>query len=643
MHEVFVSYSSKNSQLAMEAVSLLEYNGISCWIAERDIRIGSNYATDIPPAIRNCQYVLLLLTEESQQSPWVQRELDVAITLQKTVLPVKIGNFAISDTLFFLLKFIQFDDGTEDYLYKLQNVVRYIWNARGYSCQPPAQSDQQTWQAVSHSNSTVRPSPKRPTWLIPVIAGAAAVIVLLAVLLGGNADHKDPISANTPSDTRTPSDASTAASTDTEASVLAQSNTLMENPCAKNAEGVDNLATEIDDLIFGTNITRRQVGTITFLDSLTDAPADAADASALGNGKVKAWTIYFRTVNAVIEEDPANETTPTTMATTDLYHLYIAADGGVWAPANSHFLFAAMPNLVSIDFGNAFHTENAENMHCMFSMNKSMETLDLSCFDTSAVSSMRGMFYLCSKLETVTISSFNTEKVRDFSHMFNHCGSLKELDLNHFETPAAKDMSAMFTDCASLETLTVSNFDTEKISDFSSMFRECSSLKELNLASFKTANAESMSCMFYKCNALTDLSISGFNTEKVKDFSHMFRDCTSLTELELSHFRTPAAESMTYMFAACHSLKKLSIPNFNTEQVKNFSFMFYECSSLENTLNLSHFRTSAAENMKGMFMRCAHADKLDLSLFDTSKVTSSEYFMDDGITVNGQPWTALFE
>lgn len=83
MHDVFISYKSDDSALAMKVVKALEDSGIPCWIAERDIQTGSNYATDIPNAINNAKYFVLILTDKSQNSPWVQKELGLAITQKK--------------------------------------------------------------------------------------------------------------------------------------------------------------------------------------------------------------------------------------------------------------------------------------------------------------------------------------------------------------------------------------------------------------------------------------------------------------------------------------------------------------------------------------------------------------------------------
>ena len=60
------------------------------------------------------------------------------------------------------------------------------------------------------------------------------------------------------------------------------------------------------------------------------------------------------------------------------------------------------------------------------------------------------MFARCSSLESIDLSSFNTTNVKDMSYMFNGCSSLKSIDLSSFNTTNVKDMSFMFYECSTL-------------------------------------------------------------------------------------------------------------------------------------------------------------------------------------------------
>lgn len=112
MHDVFISYKSEDSAVAMRVKNTLEENGIKCWIAERDISAGSNYAADIPAAIAQCRVLVLILTNAAQTSPWIMKELDSAIAGRKLILPLKIGYFDVSGAMSFLLTGVQYFDAT---------------------------------------------------------------------------------------------------------------------------------------------------------------------------------------------------------------------------------------------------------------------------------------------------------------------------------------------------------------------------------------------------------------------------------------------------------------------------------------------------------------------------------------------------
>ena len=61
---------------------------------------------------------------------------------------------------------------------------------------------------------------------------------------------------------------------------------------------------------------------------------------------------------------------------------------------------------------------------------------------------------------------------------------------------------------------------------------------------------------------------------------------------------------MCRMFYGCSSLIELNLSNFNTNKVTNMSYMFYRCSSLKE-LNLSNFNTNNVTDMFGIFDGCS--------------------------------------
>ena len=62
---------------------------------------------------------------------------------------------------------------------------------------------------------------------------------------------------------------------------------------------------------------------------------------------------------------------------------------------------------------------------------------------------------------------------------------------------------------------------------------------------------------------------------------------------------------MNHLFFECSSLEYLDLSNFDTSKVSLMRFMFYNCSSLKE-LNLYNFNIKNVTDMKGIFSMCSH-------------------------------------
>ena len=80
---------------------------------------------------------------------------------------------------------------------------------------------------------------------------------------------------------------------------------------------------------------------------------------------------------------------------------------------------------------------------------------------------------------------------------------------------------------------------------------------------------------------------------------------------------------MQKMFSNCKNLSSLDLSNFNTEKVTDMNKMFYNCNKL-SSLDLSNFNTEKVTNMSGMFFGCSALTTIYASdNFKTDKVTVS--------------------
>ena len=100
-------------------------------------------------------------------------------------------------------------------------------------------------------------------------------------------------------------------------------------------------------------------------------------------------------------------------------------------------------------------TAAATNMEYMFANCYSLQSLDLSSFNTAAVTSMVNMFSSCTSLQSLDLSSFNTAAATSMSNMFNGCTSLQSLDLSSFNTAAVTSMANMFNGCTFIRSISL--------------------------------------------------------------------------------------------------------------------------------------------------------------------------------------------
>lgn len=131
--DVFISYKSEEFEEADWVRSVLEHNGISCWMAPASIKGGSSYAKEIPQAIRDCKVFVLILSEKSQVSQWVPRELDQAINENKTVMPFMLENCALKDDFNFYLSNVQRYAAYQSKVEAMEKMVREIRAILGVS------------------------------------------------------------------------------------------------------------------------------------------------------------------------------------------------------------------------------------------------------------------------------------------------------------------------------------------------------------------------------------------------------------------------------------------------------------------------------------------------------------------------------
>ncbi|HEU5380019.1 MAG TPA: toll/interleukin-1 receptor domain-containing protein [Ktedonobacteraceae bacterium] len=96
-HSCFISYAHQDNDLAHRLHSDLQAHGVRCWFAPHDMKIGDKIRPRIDEAIHLQDKLLLILSEHSVASDWVEHEVETALARERkekrTILfPIHLDN-----------------------------------------------------------------------------------------------------------------------------------------------------------------------------------------------------------------------------------------------------------------------------------------------------------------------------------------------------------------------------------------------------------------------------------------------------------------------------------------------------------------------------------------------------------------------
>ena len=138
MHDCFISYSRKDLPIAVAIQSILEQHGIRCWIDLRDAIPGNDYAGSIVRAIKNSRHFVLVLSACSAESPHVLNEINSAVNAGIPIIPFKVDDCALNDSLEYYLGKTQWFDASTPPLEK--HILTLVSMLTSTESAPQAQS-----------------------------------------------------------------------------------------------------------------------------------------------------------------------------------------------------------------------------------------------------------------------------------------------------------------------------------------------------------------------------------------------------------------------------------------------------------------------------------------------------------------------
>jgi len=193
---VFISYASRDADVANTVCQSLESHGVSCWMAPRDVKPGAQYADAIVRAINDAKALVLVMSASAMDSSHVGREIERAASKHKQIIAIRIDAAPPNPGLEYFLSGSQWIDvpalGLKAALAKLASALS--GGAAKIASAVAAATPPREVQALRSA------APRRRRVMV-VAATAMAILAGAAVLMSGLLRHgsaqgwRDPLAA----------------------------------------------------------------------------------------------------------------------------------------------------------------------------------------------------------------------------------------------------------------------------------------------------------------------------------------------------------------------------------------------------------------------------------------------------------------
>lgn len=260
-HDVFVSYSAKDKAVADAIVAGLEQDGRRCWFAPRDILAGTTWGEAIVEAVRSARIMVLVLSERSNRSKQVLREVELAVSSDAIIIPFRIDSNDPTGAMAYFLATEHWLDAMspplEAHIEQLVATVRAL--CEGGSAAPVA--------AVPEAPGTAEPDGGRSRRVaISALVGAILIIGVAATFL---------VSAG-----RSTSDPSASDDVGTSASIDGTDNSQPSDSQPASTSVTTAGSTAAENLGFPPPGLDLEIGTAADLESAADAWSSAHEMDA---------------------------------------------------------------------------------------------------------------------------------------------------------------------------------------------------------------------------------------------------------------------------------------------------------------------------------------------------------------------------
>lgn len=127
-YDVFISYSRKDSAIVKRFADELHKAGYRCWLDVDGVETGDEFKSKIVTAIKESELFLFFSSQASNRSPWTVKEVNVAVSLKKTIIPIKLDATVYNDSLLFDLAGLDFIrcEGSNDMDEAIAKLIRSL-------------------------------------------------------------------------------------------------------------------------------------------------------------------------------------------------------------------------------------------------------------------------------------------------------------------------------------------------------------------------------------------------------------------------------------------------------------------------------------------------------------------------------------